>query len=96
MVGGLSGYQYREYQLQMEAGSRLFLYTDGLPEATNAQGQMFGIERTLAAVNEVREASPREVLEHVKQSMDAFVGSAPQFDDTTMLCVDYYGADSEA
>ena len=96
VVGGLSGYQYREYQLQMEAGSRLFLYTDGLPEATNAQGQMFGIERTLAAVNEVREASPREVLEHVKQSMDAFVGSAPQFDDTTMLCVDYYGADSEA
>ena len=52
---------------------------------------MFGVERTLNALNEVKDAPPGEVLDHVTKSVAAFVGSAPQFDDTTMLCLDYYG-----
>ena len=91
VVGGIEGYQYHEYQIQLEPGSRLFLYTDGLPEASNASGKMFGIERTLKALNEVRDGTCREVLDHVTQSVTAFVGDAPQFDDTTMLCLEYKG-----
>ena len=91
VVGGMEGYPYREYQLKLEAGSRLFLYTDGLPEATDTENRMFGIERTLKSLNEVKNGTPREVLDHVTKSVADFVGSAPQFDDTTMLCLDYRG-----
>jgi serine phosphatase RsbU (regulator of sigma subunit) len=93
VVGGMEGYPYKEYQVQLEAGSRLFLYTDGLPEATDTENHMFGIERTLKALNEVKNDTPREVLDHVTQSVADFVGSAPQFDDTTMMCLDYKGAE---
>ena len=91
VVGGMEGYPYQEYQLKLEVGSRLFLYTDGLPEATDTENRMFGIERTLKSLNEVKNGTPREVLEHVTKSVADFVGSAPQFDDTTMLCLDYRG-----
>ena len=91
VVGGMEGYPYQEYQLKLEAGSRLFLYTDGLPEATDTENRMFGIERTLKSLNEVKNGTPREVLDHVTKSVADFVGSAPQFDDTTMLCLDYRG-----
>ena len=91
VVGGMEGYPYREYQLKLEAGSRLFLYTDGLPEATDTENRMFGIERTLKSLNEVKNGTPREVLDHVTKSVADFVGNAPQFDDTTMLCLDYRG-----
>ena len=90
-VGVKAGYRYKEYQIQLEPGSRLFLYTDGLPEATDDGNRMFGMERTLEALNEVKEAPAKEVLEHVSMSVASFVGGAPQFDDTTMLCLDYYG-----
>jgi sigma-B regulation protein RsbU (phosphoserine phosphatase) len=91
VVGGMEGYPYQEYQLKLEAGSRLFLYTDGLPEAIDTENRMFGIERTLKSLNEVKNGTPREVLDHVTKSVADFVGSAPQFDDTTMLCLDYRG-----
>ena len=91
VVGGMEGYPYQEYQLKLETGSRLFLYTDGLPEATDTENRMFGIERTLKSLNEVKNGTPREVLDHVTKSVADFVGSAPQFDDTTMLCLDYRG-----
>ena len=91
VVGGMEGYPYQEYQLKLEVGSRLFLYTDGLPEATDTENRMFGIERTLKSLNEVKNGTPREVLDHVTKSVADFVGSAPQFDDTTMLCLDYRG-----
>ena len=95
VVGGMAGYHYREYQLRLQPGSRLFVYTDGLPEASNDEEEMFGIERTLKVLNEVKEGSPREVLQHVSQAAADFVGRAPQFDDMTMLCLDYYGEKGE-
>ena len=95
VIGGMAGYHYREYQIRLEPGSRLFLYTDGLPEASDAENRMFGIERSLKALNEVKDRPPRAVLEHVAESVSAFVGSAPPFDDTTMLCLDYYGAEPD-
>ena len=91
VVGGLSGMRYREYGLTLAPGSKLFLYTDGVPEATDAAEEMFGTERMLEALNRRPDGSPEEILAGVREAVDAFVGEAEQFDDLTMLCVEYRG-----
>ena len=73
----------------MEPGSKLFLYTDGVPEATDAHEELFGTERMLAALNSDAEASPEHILKRVRASVDNFVKDAEQFDDLTMLCLEY-------
>ena len=91
VVGGLAGTQYREYELQLNPGDRLFLYTDGVPEATDAEQRLFGTDRMLAALNEAKDASPEQVLAHMRGAVDEFVQQAEQFDDLTMLCLEYKG-----
>ena len=84
--------RYREYELRLTPGAKLFVYTDGVPEATNADNELFGTERMLAALNENADASPEELLKNVRTAADAFVGAAEQFDDLTMLCLEYFGS----
>ena len=96
VIGGMSGSRYREYELQLEPGSKLFVYTDGVPEANNAQKELFGNERMLAALNRAPEASPETILQNVRQAVDDFVEDAEQFDDLTMLCLEYKGAERKA
>ena len=91
VIGGLTDVSYREYELQLEKGDKLFLYTDGVTEATDEKGELFGTERMLGALNAFAESSPREILTGVKDAVDAFVGEAEQFDDMTMLCLTYKG-----
>ncbi len=89
VIGGMDGIRYKEYEVQLKAGAKLFLYTDGVPEATNAEGVMFGTERMLAALNEDPEAAPEQILKNVRRAVDGFVKDAEQFDDLTMLCLEY-------
>ena len=89
-IGAFEGMPYRDYEFTIEKGGMLFVYTDGVPEATNAATEFFGIERMLKALNEVRDCPPEKVLENVKASVDRFVGDAPQFDDLTMMAVTRY------
>ena len=89
VIGGMAGLKYKEYELTLEPGSKLFLYTDGVPEATDAEGRMFGADRMIAALNSDGGASPEQVLKNVRASVDGFVKEAEQFDDLTMLCVEY-------
>ncbi len=91
VIGGMEGVRYKEYELKFSPGAKLFLYTDGVPEATNAKNELFGTERMIAALNENPDASPEELLKNVRRSVDAFVKDAEQFDDLTMLCVEYTG-----
>ena len=91
VVGGMDGVKYKEYELLLEPGSKLFLYTDGVPEATDANEEMFGTDRMLAALNEAPDAPPETILSRVRGAVDAFVKDAEQFDDLTMLCVEYKG-----
>ena len=95
VIGGMEGMRYKEYELQMTPGSRLFLYTDGVPEATNAEKELFGTDRMLEALNRVPNASPEMILKNVRNAVDAFVKDAEQFDDLTMLCVEYIGTNKE-
>lgn len=94
VIGGMNGVKYKEYELMLTPGSKLFLYTDGVPEATNAQKELFGTERMLKALNESKEASPNDLLQNVRHAVDAFVLDAEQFDDLTMLGLEYKGCDA--
>ena len=82
-----------EYELQLVPGSKLFLYTDGVPEAMGGKtgSEMFGPDRMLNALNENAEASPKELLLQVRRAVDSFVRDAERFDDMTMLCMEYKG-----
>ena len=91
VIGGMEGIHYKEYTLKLEVGASLFLYTDGVPEATNAAQELFGTERMLDALNSAEDGSAQGILTHVRKAVDSFVGSAPQFDDLTMLCITYLG-----
>ena len=91
VVGGMEGVRYREYEIQLNPGDKLFLYTDGVPEATDANENLFGNERMLDALNGVRAAAPEGVLKGVRRAVDGFVKDAEQFDDLTMLCLEYKG-----
>ncbi len=94
VIGGMDGIRYREYTLQMEPGDKLFLYTDGVPEATDAQLELFGTDRMIQALNRDAQDHPDGILGHVREAVDSFVGEAEQFDDLTMLCMEYRGTAS--
>ena len=83
--------EYSEYELKLEKGSRLFLYTDGLPEASNKDNAMFGEERILEALNKDKDADPEQQIQNVRKAVDDFVGEVEQFDDLTMLAFEYKG-----
>ncbi|MCR4863053.1 MAG: SpoIIE family protein phosphatase [Ruminococcus sp.] len=87
VIGGMEGMRYKDYEFTLEKGSTLFLYTDGVAEATNAANELFGTDRMLAALNAEPEAAPEKLLSNMKKAVDDFVGDAPQFDDLTMLSV---------
>ena len=91
VIGGMNGIRYKEYELQLEPGSKLFLYTDGVPEATSKDKELFGTDRMLEALNEAPDVSPQETLKNVRKAVDGFVLEAEQFDDLTMVCLEYKG-----
>ena len=95
VIGGMEGMKYKEYELQISPGAKLFLYTDGVPEAMNGENELFGTERMLAALNENTSASPEELLKNVRRAVDGFVKDAEQFDDLTMLGLEYKGVSEE-
>ena len=91
VIGGMLGTRYREYEIRMEPGDKLFVYTDGVPEGTAADGTMFTTDRMVEALNRNPGASVEEVLGNVQLALDDFVAGAEQFDDVTMLCIEYKG-----
>ena len=91
VLGGLDSAKFREYVLHLEPGDRIFVYTDGVPEATADDNRMFGTERMLDALNEEPDAGPERLLNNVRAAVDDFVDGAEQFDDLTMLCLEYRG-----
>ena len=89
VLAGMETTRYRMGSLQMEAGDAIFQYTDGVTEATNADNELYGMERLEAVLNQNADAAPDALLTAVKADIDAFVGDAPQFDDITMLCLEF-------
>ena len=96
VLGAMPGVRYKEYDLLLKPGARLFVYTDGVPEASNGNQEFFGIERTVAALNQEADAAPQKILENVHNAVNEFAAGAPQFDDLTMMCLQYNGTAGKA
>jgi sigma-B regulation protein RsbU (phosphoserine phosphatase) len=89
VLAGMEGVRYRVGEITLNPGDRLFLYTDGVPEATNAENKLYGEDRLLTFMNQNASVEATELLPALKANIDEFVGEAPQFDDITMLMFDY-------
>ncbi len=87
VLGGMQGIKYKQYEFTMDHGGVLYVYTDGVPEAANAELEQFGTDRLLKVLNDNANDDPKVVLETVKNEVDNYVGDAERFDDMTMLCV---------
>ncbi len=88
-VATMEGIKFREHDFEIHSGDKLYVYTDGVAEATDSTDELFGTDRMLAALSREADAGPVRLLENVKKDIDAFVGDAPQFDDITMMCVEW-------
>lgn len=95
VIGGMEGMKYKDYELQLEPGDKLFVYTDGVPEAENTKNEMFGTERMLDALNEEDYVPVEELLRNVRKAVNEFAAGAEQFDDLTMLAVEYNGPEAD-
>jgi len=91
-VATMEGIRFREEEFELHPGDTLYVYTDGVAEATDANNKLYGTDRMLEALNKDPDATPEVILKNVRSSMDEFVGDAPQFDDITMLACKYNGA----
>ncbi len=90
-IGLMPGMTYTDYEITLSKGDRIFVYTDGIPEATSVEGELFGMDRTVDVLNANRNASAKDTLAAVKEAAMTHMTGAPQFDDMTMLCVEYKG-----
>lgn len=89
VLAGMEGMKYQSGSIQLSPGDKIFQYTDGVTEATNASNELYGMERLSEVLAKNTGRPPAELLPIVKADIDAFAGDAPQFDDITMLCVEY-------
>ena len=89
VLAGMEGVHYRVGEITLNPGDRLFLYTDGVPEATNTDNKLYGEDRLLSFMNQNASMEATKLLPALKANIDEFVGEAPQFDDITMLMFDY-------
>lgn len=87
VLGAMDGMRYPEEKILLEPGDALLVYTDGIPEAANAEMEQFGMDRMIAALNANESGSMDDLMEGLKKALNDFVGDAPQFDDTTVLAV---------
>jgi sigma-B regulation protein RsbU (phosphoserine phosphatase) len=95
MLGAFSNRKYKNDSILMEKGDCIFVYTDGLVDATNKDDERFETERMIEALNRYKDDEPVELLHHVRNEIDCFVQDAEQFDDLTMLAFVYNGTGGE-
>ncbi|MEE3467193.1 MAG: SpoIIE family protein phosphatase [Eubacterium sp.] len=90
-VGLKKGLSFPNYEIQLEPGSKVLVYTDGVPEANDKDENQFGMDRLLQAVNSESKGDPEDILMLIDREVYLFTGDAEQFDDLTMLCFQYFG-----
>ena len=90
-IGAMEGTQFKEREFELFPGDSLFVYTDGVAEASDPEGRLFGTDRILEALNADPDALPQDALAAMMNQIDDFAAGAEQFDDITMLCFRYLG-----
>ena len=91
VIGGMEGLSYTDYTIDLEPGSKLLVYTDGVPEAADTENNMFGMEGLIDALNVDTDRNPMEQITAVREAVNVHAGEAEQFDDITMMCLEYKG-----
>ena len=81
--------KYKEHEVTLHKGDRLFIYTDGVTEATNKNEELFGEERLLQAMEGTQNLSAPDLLVEIRKKIDLFTGDAEQFDDITMMSFEW-------
>ena len=94
VLAGMEGVRYRKNELTLAPGDAIYLYTDGVTEATNLKEELYGEERLQKVLDIYKDATPETICAEVKKDVDKFVGEAPQFDDITMLAIRYKGTEN--
>lgn len=89
VLAGMDGIRYRQYELQMSPGDTIFLYTDGVTEATNAKKELFGECRLQDYLNQHTAEDVEQILQGLKREISRFTAGEEQFDDITMLILNY-------
>ncbi len=96
VLGGLKKATYHAHNFVMRPGDRLFIYTDGVPEAANESGERYGMERVNKLLDQHTAEDPKAVLAAVRDDVDRFAGATDQFDDLTMMLFVYRGKESQS
>lgn len=91
VMGGMSNVKYVDQKWQLNKGDTIFVYTDGVTEATNCDNELYGMDRVVEVLEEAGSVRPGGIIDAVIKSTDLFVKDSPQFDDMTMLGLKYYG-----
>ena len=94
-VATMEDMPFKEHEFEVEPGDTIYVYTDGVTEATDASNQLFGEERLVDALNKDPDAKPDDLLKNVVRSINEFVADAPQFDDLTMMAFTYHGSEGK-
>ncbi len=87
ILGGMEGVKYKDYEIELEKGDTILVYTDGVVEATDKDKKLFGNKRLLESLNKESNLDPKALIGHVIEDVNAFVGDEKQFDDLTMMCI---------
>lgn len=95
VLGAMDKTEYRSYEIQLVPGDTVFLYTDGVTEAMNAENEEFGLERMVDALNLELDVPVAKLVDNVRRAVGAFVGDAPQADDITMMVLRYFGEEGK-
>ena len=90
-VGVMKEVPFRQHAFHLDPGDSFFVYTDGVPEAMDDSGALYGTDRMLEALNRDVEAEPEQLIANLTGDINRFVAGAEQFDDITMLCFRYHG-----
>ncbi len=90
-VACMPDWDYKEYKWKLEPGEMLFVYTDGVPDASNKNDEQFGVTRMMEALNGFKNETPEAVIREMGDILADFEGGVDRFDDTTMLCIKYKG-----
>ena len=94
VLAGMEGVRYRKNELLLSPGDAIYLYTDGVTEATDINNQLYGEKRLAAVLEKNKTQNTQIICDAVKKDVDIFVGEAPQFDDITMLALKFNGSEA--
>lgn len=89
VLAGMEDMKYSSGKITLESGDKIFEYTDGVTKSTNARNELYGEKRMKAVLDRNASKAPNMIIDGVKKDIAEFVGGADQFDDITMLCLEY-------